>query len=56
MDKKPKENKAIPGDREPYSQPAVKELGHVSALTQAGTAGNQEGMMGMGANDPAKMQ
>jgi len=48
MDKRPTENKAIPSVREPYAQPALKELGHVSALTQAGSTGDPEGNMDMG--------
>jgi len=48
MDKKPTENKAIPSVRELYAQPALKELGHVSDLTQAGSAGDPEGNMDMG--------
>ena len=48
MDKKPTENKAIPSVREPYAQPELKELGQVSALTQAGSLGDPEGAMDMG--------
>jgi len=56
MDKKPTENKAIPGVREPYAQPALKELGHVSSLTQAGSFGDAEGMMDMGMMAEMKMR
>jgi hypothetical protein len=48
MDKKPTQNRASPGARQPYAQPKLKELGQVSALTQSGTGNNAEMVDPMG--------
>jgi len=48
MDKKPTQNGALLGARQPYAQPKLKELGQVSALTQSGTGNNAEMIDPMG--------
>ena len=54
MKKKLTEDHTGPAAREPYAHPELKELGQVSALTQAGSMGMAEGGGKKGKGDDMK--